>query len=377
MRANIFNFFIILILVFDMGGDLGIRPLAIILILISMVDVFFTNYKIILSNNIFCETIFLFFLFILWPTFLLLKSQANGFDLSISVSQISSLFFAFFYFLYRSLTPKISGLNNLVHSLFMLSLFYFLMLLVFLVNEKLFLNITSYFSDRGLYAGIRNENIALPNIYIKSSLFIFFAFISLLDRRPIGSIIVYVGSIITTSKMLFILNSVFLFLRMRLRNRFFLLFLISPIIVFLFFKDVTEVLSYLSSAFDSRSVTTSKRISDFYSIISLFYSDEVSFLFGFGPGSVMYSHYSNADVVNLELDHLNTIRKFGLVWFVIFLGYFLRVALHLYKTSKYAGLIGLVGVFILSGINPVLISPVFFIVLFECRFVNSQIKYNS
>ena len=376
MRANIFNFFIVLILVFDMGGDLGIRSLAVVLMLISMVDVFFTNSKITLSDNIFFETVFLFFVLIFWSSFLLLKSQANGFDLSISISQISSLFFAFFYFIYRSLTPKVSGLNNLVNSLFMLSLFYFLMLLVFFINEKFFLNVASYFSDRGLYAGIRKENIDLPNVYLKASLFLFFAFIFLLDRGFVRSIIVYVGSIITTSKMLFIFNSVFLFLKMRLRNKFFLLFLIFPAIVFLFFKDMTEILNYLSSAFDSRSVTASKRISDFYSVIELFDSDKKNFLFGFGPGSVMYSHYSNADVVNIELDHLNTIRKFGLIWFVILLGYFLRVAFHLYKTSKYAVLIGLIGVFILSGINPVLISPVFFIILFECRFINTRIKSN-
>ena len=58
MRANIFNFFIVLILVFDMGGDLGIRSLAVVLMLISMVDVFFTNSKITLSDNILYEVHF-------------------------------------------------------------------------------------------------------------------------------------------------------------------------------------------------------------------------------------------------------------------------------------------------------------------------------
>lgn len=370
MNGSIYNFIIILVLTFDMGGELGVRFAAFILIFIGFAFSLYSRKALVMPLSISKELFFLVFLLVLWPFILLIKSHVNGYDLSLSISQISSLFFAFTYFLYRIQTYKINGLKNLLYSFYVLSCFYCAMIVIYFFNADLFGAITGYFMEQGLYAGVRSESVDLPNVYIKSSLFIFFAFSCFLGKNRIKSSIIYVGTFITTSKILFLFNTLLVFYRLNFRVKLFLILILIlsfPFLSSFLSSDVLNFSEYLLTAVDGNSITASKRISDFYSVLNLFNKDYIGLLFGFGPGSLIFTDFMNTAVVNIELDHLNTIRKFGLLWFILLCSYIFYVGLLLKKNGMSSELIGLIGVFVLAGTNPVLISPMFFIILTECR----------
>lgn len=370
MNANIKNFLIILFITFDMGGELGLRSIAFVLIFIGLLQDIYSRKSLVAPVGIVRELFFLIFLFVLWPFILLIKAQIYGYDLNLSISQISSLLFAFIYLLYRLQIYKVNGLTNLINSIYVLSCFYCAMIIVYIFNFELFNVITRFFIERGLYAGVRSESVDLPNIYIKSSLFIFFAFSCYLGKDRLKSSIIYVGTFITTSKVLLVFNTLLFLSRLNIRVK--LLFIVVlilslPFVSSFLSSDIFKFSEYLLTAVDGNSITASKRISDFYSVLNHFNNDYIGFIFGFGPGSLMFTDFTNTAVANIELDHLNAIRKFGLLWFILLCSYVFYVSLLLKKNGMSGELIGLIGVFFLAGTNPVLISPMFFIILIECR----------
>jgi hypothetical protein len=74
----------------------------------------------------------------------------------------------------------------------------------------------------------------------------------------------------------------------------------------------------------------------------------------------------DASLSNIELDHLNAIRKFGLPWFFVFTASVLTLSSKLFRSSVPDGRIiglALLALFIAAGTNPVLLSPVFLMFL--------------
>jgi hypothetical protein len=107
----------------------------------------------------------------------------------------------------------------------------------------------------------------------------------------------------------------------------------------------------------------------------LFSDHPLGLLFGFGLGTEFYSEGLGQYVSNIELDHLNCIRKYGLIWSGIFFGIVLHTSVRSIN-SKLKGVrilgICLFFAFVVAGTNPILISPVFFLILFVTMLANIQ-----
>jgi hypothetical protein len=100
--------------------------------------------------------------------------------------------------------------------------------------------------------------------------------------------------------------------------------------------------------------------------VRLFSEHPAYLIIGQGVGVPFFSSGESSYVQNIEVDHLNTVRKFGLPWFVGFSGIVFFSAWKLIKAScaeMEACGFALVSMYFAAGTNPVLTSPLFVILM--------------
>ena len=95
------------------------------------------------------------------------------------------------------------------------------------------------------------------------------------------------------------------------------------------------------------------------------FSNPAALLIGSGVGSAFYSVGADGVVTNVEVSHFNLLRQFGIVYTLLFVGYVGGVFAGLLRSDgmgRRLG-VGLAMIFLAAGTNPLLLSPVFFLVL--------------
>jgi hypothetical protein len=127
--------------------------------------------------------------------------------------------------------------------------------------------------------------------------------------------------------------------------------------------------NFIGSKFFVEAGGNEQRLGHISSIIDLVMGDEITLLLGMGVGSSFFSTGVNAEVVNVEVSHLNLIRQFGLLYGLLFFGYVFAVIWGLLKSDQVGRKLGiaLTMLFLAAGTNPLLLSPVFFTFLLMCR----------
>jgi hypothetical protein len=239
--------------------------------------------------------------------------------------------------------------------------------------------VAEFIHEKGAgFAGVRQENdIGFANIYLKSSLFLIFTYCCVINKSSIRTLTIIIATIVTTSKAL--LATQLLLLSLRIKDRFWsalLFFVVLFIGVIIFLDDVVILFNYLNSTFQGQSKTFLVRLSHFNDLSTLFADNPLNLMFGFGAGSSFYSTYYHYFISNIELDHLNAIRKFGLVWFCVFMVLIIHTVIQTYKHGYRNIALGLLLSFVLAGTNPVLLSPIFFILFIECHFLVRKDRVN-
>jgi hypothetical protein len=129
----------------------------------------------------------------------------------------------------------------------------------------------------------------------------------------------------------------------------------SPL--FTLFREIAE----------NDSTTVNVRAGHLESLLALWRERPANLLFGFGLGSTFHSAGAGDVVSNIEIDHFNVVRKYGLFWALAFFAWVLRTAWMAIRDARVdvRGLgWALLAGFVVAGTNPVLISPVFFLFLF-------------
>lgn len=126
---------------------------------------------------------------------------------------------------------------------------------------------------------------------------------------------------------------------------------------------------FVTSKLSPASASTAIKVGHIESILNLMSSNIVTFLFGMGVGSSFYSIGVNKVVINVEVSHFNLMRQFGVIYALGFFAYVLVLFISLRRLNGTGRLlsIGLAMLFIAAGTNPLLISPVFFLVLVISR----------
>ena len=119
---------------------------------------------------------------------------------------------------------------------------------------------------------------------------------------------------------------------------------------------------YFINAFTGKSATATVRIKHFESVIALFEENPIYIITGQGIGTSFYTTGFGFVTDNIEIDHINTIRKFGFIWSTMFYSLIAWEIIKLYSSHIYENkALGLafISTFILVGTNPLLINPLF------------------
>jgi len=122
----------------------------------------------------------------------------------------------------------------------------------------------------------------------------------------------------------------------------------------------------LKDTFSGQSDTAVVRLGHIDSVLRLWARNPHYLIVGQGVGVPFYTSGESEFVQNIEVDHLNAIRKFGLPWFVGFTGIIFYSAWKLIKANRpemQACGFALVSMYFAAGTNPVLVSPLFIILM--------------
>lgn len=123
------------------------------------------------------------------------------------------------------------------------------------------------------------------------------------------------------------------------------------------------------SKFSADSYSTSIKLGHIEGVITSLQDSILDSFLGMGVGSEFYSPGIDDYTINIEVSHFNFVRQFGLIGATVFFGYVLYVVVTAYMTDALGKRwsIGLLMLFGAAGTNPLLMSPVFMVVLVTVR----------
>lgn len=355
-RLSVAVFLTMLALALDSGGTIGIRALF----PFGLLLIFLVERRIVMPPN----ALLLFALMVAYPTCLFLIGLLRDADLTVALSQYRSTIFTWVTYL------LLSGVAyQLIAQAMYTGLVITSALSIFLAGA-LVLDLPGVYTFSSLgYFGMRSiGGILVPNVQFMSTLFyVPAALYFLMKGRLLPFCICFLGLIMGISKAGIIFLSVAGFLIILTRKgyvRWMGLVLIIGLVGYIYSSPLFDAIQEI---YEGDSETVDVRLMHYESVKQLFSEDLTGFLFGFGLGSSFYSTGADDFVTGIELDHLNTIRKYGLVWSLIFFSLVLwtagRALMSKVRDVRTLG-ICLLSAFVLAGTNPVLISPIFWLILF-------------
>lgn len=224
-------------------------------------------------------------------------------------------------------------------------------------------------------------SLFLPNVYPRWTLLLIPASILLLHGNTKQLIILIIATLLTTSTAAILFLMIGLFwasfeniLKGKISKVYFKKILIFLVILFLsactlYLLGYNQIFYFLANKLGD-SPSTSVKIGHITSIIDIISTDLVTLILGMGVGSSFWSTGVNEMVTNVEVSHFNLIRQFGLPYALAFFSYILLLVIRLHRLRDENGRllsIGLMVLFIAVGTNPLLLSPVFFLMLVISR----------
>ena len=223
-------------------------------------------------------------------------------------------------------------------------------------------------------------DLVLPNVYYRWSMWLVPAFIMSIGRYNWAAILIGIAALITlsTSVIVFTLLGTGLLaivfrrqFSLSIRNLAYVTILAGVILLaFESFYSVSGVVyEKVVSKFSADSVSTSVKLGHIEGVLQSMQSSIPNMLFGTGVGSEFLSPGVGEYLINIEVSHFNFIRQFGLIGAVVFFGYVFYVLFRAYRTDALGKRwsIGLLMLFVAAGTNPLLMSPVFMVVLVTVR----------
>jgi hypothetical protein len=343
------------------------------------------------------------FLFAVWPLWSLLYGTVQGGDTSVGIRQISTFLFVLVLPGPLSALDLRTPLRIYYACFFSLAIFLIISLaLVFFfpqnpISMRLFdIFIGSLDTKEGFFGFKDFGNTTVPIIYFGSTLFfvptcIYYLFAGKTFRAGIaflalalsfskaGIVIVLAFSLIYFVSMFYsprALNSPPKGKAQQRRK----LRLLLPVLVLilLIYKGVTilpEFSQEITDTVGGESYSAQVRIDHIHSVMDLFSDNPHFLLTGQGVGVPFYTKGFSEYTQNFEVDHLNTIRKFGLPWFLAFsaIVFFSAAKLIVGGDAERKGFgFALISMYLVAGTNPMLMAPNFIILLMFCYFAQRK-----
>jgi hypothetical protein len=359
--------FLWLALFVDLGGALAIKYIAL--------AAFFILASINIPDSRLNRSAFIIiFMFLVWPVFSLILGLLKEAPLTTALSQITPFICAL---LILQLYPNYD-LNRFLYGFYIsgavLALLIHVIYLFWIVQPTYWVSFFSSFGGdlHGKFGIKEVSGISIPGIYFRSTLLLVPCFLYFyLSRAYILASIIFLALLLAWSKagvVICIIFSIIMTFDSKLNSRIgkkvfflFLIFVISMIVIFttnMGHVFVEAVLTTLSGS----NYTASIRIEHFFSILTLICNEPLILIFGQGLGVPFYTSAYNEYVTNTELDHLNLLRKFGLIWLLFFLGILVDLFLTLRNSNNVLlrnSSWPIIAAFIACGTNPILSSPLF------------------
>lgn len=369
---NVLVYLLFFSLAIDMGGDFGLRNIALpvgMLFLVFMYGVSVPN-----------DWLLPFGILVVYPSALLLIGITGGAELPVAISQFQSTVLAFVVFLFVYRIPYAVTSKVLLFSLFSVALLAVGLAIGLILGIDAVSGILSMLADKGGgYFGERGVGVEeiVPNVYFKATLFFVSAFVlSIFTKRYWFAGIFFLALVAGVSKTGMLITGfvllIYLFWNKNIKG---LLFGSILLVAVVFFVMQSPLFILFDEIAKNESATVNTRAGHFESLVSLWSDNPLNLLFGFGLGSTFYSSGAGAVVSNIEIDHFNVVRKYGFLWAMLFFSWVIKVAYTAIKNNHddVRGMgWGLLLAFIVAGTNPVLISPLFFLFLFLTMAANHQ-----
>lgn len=209
----------------------------------------------------------------------------------------------------------------------------------------------------------------VPNIYFRWSMWLIPAVIFHANEKRIYVIMIAVLLTLSTAVILFsLMGLLYLYLR---RNRKKMLMMTSllalSLIIIVITPSLSTIFQNVLSKFTATDASTSVKLEHIRSMIPLIFKLP-NFFIGMGLGSEFYTTGIDGYTSFVEVSHLNMMRQFGVVTSLIFFAYVISVAVSnmTHKDTEVFGL-SLILLFISTGTNPLLLSPILFLFLIISR----------
>ena len=135
------------------------------------------------------------------------------------------------------------------------------------------------------------------------------------------------------------------------------------------YLDAEILSSQILSKFSVESESSSMKMGHIKGALASVSESFTTVMFGTGVGSEFFSPGIHEFTINIEPSHFNFLRQYGLLSTIVFFGYIFYVIIDTYRTDEVGKSvsIGLLMLFIATGTNPLLMSPIFLIVLMITR----------
>jgi hypothetical protein len=373
--------------IYDTGGALGLKNAAFFILGVSAVR---TLKYLNLSSP---EVIGGMLLFVVWPCWALLFGAVRNGDMRVGASQVTPFLFGLVLTLVVCAFDRCRPLRLLYSCLFSLAIVVITSFaLIYLlpdnpVSSGLFSVLEALHEREGYFGMQAFGDIQVPIIYFGSALFlvpafVYYLFVGRLLRAEVTLLAIgltFSKAGITIALVFGVFYSISLFfsrhgsaereratsfMRSRLRKSLAVVALVGGAAGL--FLLVPAFSGQIRDAWTGESDTALVRIGHFQSVIDLFRAHPSYLVIGQGVGVPFYSLGESAYVQNFEIDQLNVIRKFGLPWFIGFSAVVFYSAYKLIRkgrTEERAFGWALVSIYFAAGTNPVLLSPLFIIVM--------------
>ncbi len=366
LRIRAVLLFLIAANVFDMGGVVGVKYVSYACaLLFALPELFHVRAPR-------GELLAVWLLFAVWPTYALARGIYAGADIGLAVSQSTAFAAALLFYFLLSGNRSMWALRVLFATLLALAVFSmaFMLLGLTLPGNGIFNAIMGYFSsDPGHgYFGMRMMGPALiPNVYFRATLFYVPAAVYyLITGRVWRALALAFALLVCLSKAGLLITLAFFAVYLLLQRR---AGIVQKALVLAAVAAGAVALAqvsptYLNLIFSSatgESETVALRVRHLGSVVDLFADNPEYLILGAGAGTEFYSEGEGGWVANIEVDHLNAARKFGLPWLLVFTALVFTAAWRLFRSGdseKRAVAAAVTASFLAAGTNPVLLSPV-------------------
>lgn len=342
-------------LCFDLSGHFGIRS---VFVFPSAFYLLVRNFKDFKDNNKF---IYLIALFIIFPLLGFFRTFLTSIPNEFATSQLmATLQMPFLYICLKNVRGKVL-LKIFVNSLFAIQVIAIILFFGGLIGNTFLTNIIHLLGtpfDGSYFGFLRIGNFTLPQIYFKSTLFFVFTAVYFFSKKnytkSLISISVLVLSVSKAGAVLAFFGILILIVKRRKIKD--LLFITIGFLLILYFGD-----SYYQNYMKlSDSYTLKVRVLQWSWFKLWIFKNPFEFLLGMGLGrSINIPNYGIATAI--ELEHLDVIRKYGVLWFITILYSIFSIVRKSFCKKNFGITIAYIMTFIAVGTNPVFITSLFFI----------------